>query len=378
MSNFSDLSKGSTTSTNPNIDLAKIRNKLLGKNIGTASSPTQLDLYQLVNFLLNLLSRNTEIQFDDTVYVMFINLLKHLLAESEPSRVHILSKAYIDDANVAASSGEHTLELLLNWIHHFMQFNQLGVAASYFSLVHELSENDAWKPRVAHFLGHMFGQMLSAPSLETLDAKLVDFFYAVNFTPISILSGFWVEYKSESRYDGAGILKSGQDFRLAVTKLIYPDQFPNQFYMAVLDPDSRKLTVLKGQKFGSDFRKPHASSPSKAASLELSETNVLKLVEVLKRILRAGVRTDDVGAQLAQLSLTESGSAGGGSGGGGARQAQLNFESMHIQRKKEFNRVFQQLPLGINLLLLCAVTLIKDYVMKKSGEEISIETDMGT
>ena len=179
------------------------------------------------------------------------------------------------------------------------------------------------------------------------------------------MSGFWIENKNESRYDGAGILKSNQDFKLAVTKLIYPDQYPNQFYISVLDPDSRKLTVLKNQKFGTDFRKPdarlHSPSHTSSNSIDLSEPIIFKLIEILKKIF-ANFKIDDLNASLSSMNMSESAIS--------SKQLQQNYESMHISRKKEFNRVFQQLPLTSNLLILCIVTLIKDYIYKKSSEEI--------
>ena len=136
-----------------NIDLTTIKAKLVENTSVLAAN--QLNLYQLIKFLLNLLHRNNDIQFDDTVFVMFINLLKYLLVESEPSRVDSIAKEFITDFG-ADLSEEYLLELVLNWIDQFMQFNQLSVAASYFNLIYELNENATWKPRVANFLNHIF------------------------------------------------------------------------------------------------------------------------------------------------------------------------------------------------------------------------------
>jgi hypothetical protein len=350
-----------------NIDLNKIKNTLSLPANSRVLAVDQINLYQLIKFLLALLNRNNEIQFDDTVYVMFINLLKYLLVESDPSQVNVIAKEFMSDEE-SDSSDEFMLELILNWINQFMQFNQLSVSASYFNLINELNENSTWKPRVSQFLNHIFTKVLESFDANSclVDTKLINFFYAINFTPISIFSGFWIEYKNESRYDGAGILKSNQDFKLAVTKLIYPDQYPNQFYISVLDPDSRKLTVLKSQKFGSDFRKPDAklSNFHNRTSMDLSESIIFKLIEILKKVFgsyKLNEKLEELNTSICTMNLGEASTS--------SKRTQLNYESMHINRKKEFNRVFQQLPLGSNLLILCIVTLIKDYVFKRSNEE---------
>ena len=60
-----------------NIDLNKIKNTLSLPANSRVLAVDQINLYQLIKFLLNLLNRNNEIQFDDTVYVMLVNLLKY-------------------------------------------------------------------------------------------------------------------------------------------------------------------------------------------------------------------------------------------------------------------------------------------------------------
>jgi hypothetical protein len=362
-----------SSAENFSLDLSRIQEKLTSAKLNDDEQycPDKINVYQLIKFVLALLNKNNDFQFDDTVYVMFINLIKYLILESEPDRVDQIVKEYLtsleNDAmsNLVSAKSQHTeytLELMLNWIDEFIQLNQLGIAASYFGIITELNQNQKWKTKVENFLEQILMNISESVSSNSCSAqlKLINFFYAINYAPNSILSGFWIEYKNESRYDGAGILKSNLDYKLAMAKLISPDQYPNQFYISVLDPDSRKTSYLKSQKYGCDFRKPDKIGK---LGLELNDRLILKLIQILKKIfINYKEKLDDLNNAIGSLQLNET------TTNLPSKQLQLNYESMHINRKKEFNKVFQRLPLNSNLLVLCIVTLIKDYVQNKSDE----------
>lgn len=142
-----------------------------------------------------------------------------------------------------------------------MQLDQITTVLAYLNLLFRLDASVKWRTYVATFITRILANLFSmfSSSLEkndedkeSINRQLLRshmFLHALTFAAdTSILNGVWIEYKSESLYDGAGILRSNSDFKLGLTRIFYCDsysQYPLTYFISLVDPETRKNVNLK-------------------------------------------------------------------------------------------------------------------------------------
>lgn len=132
-----------------------------------------------------------------------------------------------------------------------MQIDQFTSVLAYMNLLFRLDASPKWQPHVADFISRILNNLSSTTSDVTTKRMLQShtFLHALAYvTDTSILNGVWIEYKSGSLYDGAGILRSRADFKLGLTRIFYCDSYsqnPLTYFIALIDPETRKNVHLK-------------------------------------------------------------------------------------------------------------------------------------
>lgn len=149
------------------------------------------------------------------------------------------------------------LEFILDSIDTFMQLDQITTVLAYLNLLFRLDASAKWRTHIAAFLTRILANLLvernndddDKESSSRLLLRSQMFLHALTFaSDTSILNGVWIEYKSESLYDGAGILRSNSDFKLGLTRIFYCDsysQYPLTYFISLVDPETRKNVNLK-------------------------------------------------------------------------------------------------------------------------------------
>lgn len=145
-----------------------------------------------------------------------------------------------------------------------MQIDQFTSVLAYMNLLFRLDASPKWQPHVAAFISRILANLTSSTTTTSGDSNDQEksvvtttkralqshtFLHALAYvTDTSILNGVWIEYKSGSLYDGAGILRSRADFKLGLTRIFYCDSYsqnPLTYFISLIDPETRKNVHLK-------------------------------------------------------------------------------------------------------------------------------------
>ena len=157
------------------------------------------------------------------------------------------------------SSESSILEFIVDSIESFMQIDQITTVIAYLNLLFKLdaSAGSKWRLQISNFLSSLLDQLLNydasslTPSSTASLLRTHSFLHALTFAAdSSIFNGVWIEFKSESLYDGAGILRSNPDFKLGLTRIFYCDscsQNPLTYFISLIEPETRKIVNLKAR-----------------------------------------------------------------------------------------------------------------------------------
>ena len=359
-----------------------------------------LNQYDLVSVLLTLLSESVGGAQQEHIKIMFINILKTLLSVCEPSGVDPIAlelikrnkyeivtqlDTFVASAGVHIKKREHTLELFLFWIDNHLVENSNSLSDNLFNIIFKLSHSEpssSWSTSIASFVSYLLDVLVRlydkkgySGDLLTLKSKLVNFFVTLNSVSLAMHCGQWADYRSKSRYDGAGILRSTSDLKVGVIKQFYSEASYNTFYICLHDPQTRKLSYLFGQKFGVDFRKSTLKSKLKFVnSFSLRSEHAFRMVELLKRIcarykLIAENSTDLPINEEMVFPATSTTASSSSTTPLTNRQVLANYESMHVSKKREFSRLFQQVSLNSNVLVVSILTSLKSFISQVCSSE---------
>ncbi|CAF0766591.1 unnamed protein product [Brachionus calyciflorus] len=319
------------------------------------------NLVQILNFLLTIQNKMCEKFFMDNICVMFIDLMKPLLAVLEPSVVDSVAKYHLEKNEtkiifdtIHPTKREFMLELLFCWIYENMNNDFQKWASCYLSLLFSLNQKDLWRPRVENFLCNIFDNI--SESLDNykvkIHSKFYFFMYSIVCFQMVITSGQWIDYKNKSLYDGAGILRSKNDFKIGLINNIYSETYNLGYFVSLNEPESRRSVFLKNQKLDSNFKKSNENSKiNLKSSFDLTDEHFGKLIEILKKIFPKNQDEKmefSTGNELASTKVLQV------------------YETAHINRKRDFYKNFKnKLSFNNNLLLLALVNLLRNYVDTK-------------
>jgi hypothetical protein len=364
----------------PSIELSNSKNNL--KLLTGLNDEIELNQYDYLKIIFGLISQGVVLL--EHIRIMLINIMKSLLIVSEPDKCDRIAREFFDSqridlkqlGNFSISKREFTLELLLNWIDQYLIENQNQLSENFVNVIFKLSSKSEtkWPRCISNFVSYLLDVLLklhegpiggNKPLVE-LKSKLVNFFTCLNSSKLALHCGQWMDYKNKSRYDGAGILRSVSDLKVGLMKQYYSESSFNTFYICLLDPETRKVSYLFGQKFGIDFRKSTARSKIKFVNtLNLRECHVLKMIEVLKKVCARGKLMNS----SQEESVTSSFMLAQPSGCNSSKQLIAQYELLHVNKKKEFGKLYQQVSLNSNLLMTSLLTSIKYYVTQQCLEQ---------
>lgn len=256
-----------------------------------------------------------------------------------------------------------------------MQIDQLSIVSAYFSLLFKLNDSPKWKPQVTTFLTRLFVHITDSYQTPTTAAaqKYHTFVHALSFIDSCIQGGVWLEYKNESLYDGAGILRSSLDFKQGLARIYYCDsfsQYPITYFICLVDPETRKLVNLKSQKFDVNFRRAGAKCKLKLrTSFALEVEHLSQIVVLIKKLLLRGLKAvasgskvDEAGCEASQVDLNDNISL-------------KQNEIVHMNRKRKFAEQFMQMRFGTNLMLNCLINMLKNSLDEncENGKILSLK-----
>lgn len=126
--------------------------------------------------------------------------------------------------------------------------------------------------------------------------------------------------------------------------------------------------LLKSQKLDLDFKKANEKSKIRLkSSFDLSNEHLLILIDLLKELfaslkVKDSDKMDVKGVESLESNVTN-------------KNGLLAYETAHIKRKNDFNRMFRQLSFSNNLLLFSVIALIKDHFSKKNDHSDKVENE---
>lgn len=320
----------------------------------TAQKSNTPSLMTILNYVLTLQDKVYHNIFADNISIMFIGMMRSWLSILDPVSVNRLVKSHLDKnennfifQEVSESKREYTLELIFCWIYEYMTTGFDKLACSYLDLMFGLNQIEQWKPNVKNFLSNILEKI--SESLDEYKPKIHSKFYFLIYAVIcfqmDISSGQWVDYKSNSQYDGAGILRSTDDFKIGLANNFYSESFGSDSFLSIKDPESRRTISLKYKRLDNTWRKSNQKSkiPIKS-SFDLDQDFFLKLIEIFKKIFSPYVDTES----LSDIENTKS--------------IAVN-EKNHIGKKREFYKFFKQkIAFNKNLLVLGLINLMQSNV----------------
>ena len=351
---------GSEDNLDWNLDAVKyffdsLPNKLALKN----DAPS---LFKILNYILILQDKMYHNVFADNISIMFIGMMKSWMSILQPKSVNKLAKSHLDKnensfifQELPESKREYLLELVFCWIYEYMITGFDRLACSYLDLMFGLNQMEQWKPHVQNFLENCLNTI--SESLDNYNSKIHSRFYFLIYAVIcfqmDISSGQWVDYKSNSQYDGAGILRSTEDFKIGLANNFYSESFGSDSFLSIKDPESRRTVSLKYKKLDNTWRKSNEKSkiPIKS-NFDLNQASFLKSIEIFSKIFAAHGETDST------FESTED------------SKSIAQYEKNHINKKREFYKFYKKkISFNKNLLALGLINLMQSSVNKALIEE---------
>ena len=126
-----------------------------------------------------------------------------------------------------------------------------------------------------------------------------------------------------------------------------------------------EVKTFKEIKYNKDFKKPDEKSLiQNHNTIEINQSLVVKLVEMVKAILFKYKGTE-ASEQVESIEPDHPSTL----------TTITEFESMHVERKKMSSLAFQNVSLRDNLLVLSATTMMKEYVMRLSADDLIAESE---
>ena len=150
-------------------------------------------------------------------------------------------------------------------------------------------------------------------------------------------------------------------------------QYPITYFISLIDPETRKVVSLKGQKFDINFKRSDMKSKLKMrTSFELGQEHLGQIVQAIKRVFWgaggiSGSQLKDAecgGSIMASSKESTTGTAN-------AAESEISlkqYDVVHVNRKRKFAGQFGQLKLSASLVLNCLMTILKNGMANTKAE----------